>query len=191
MSDLGGGLDGGAGGWDEAPPPPPPGPEVPAAGEGGIDDQKRSLIISALVKQVKDGSLSKRDLFNELSSLQQQTRRPSTSSPSSGSLLSSRKSSYVPETHSVEDRQPELDVGGFDDRGGGGHTDSFKRSNSDVMSLGSGASPPRKQEPHRRVSGFSNPDRRAFIQRLIEEKRRMRDGGEEVRVFDIPGLTTP
>lgn len=141
----------GSGGVSRVPPPSgqPPSSSASTDGAGGgaseDDEAQRSLLISTLVRQVKERKMSKGELFQSLSTLQQHGRRPSAAGQ--GDLptpLSQR-----PETESTA---------GY---GSQGH------SREPSMSPAQGGHGTRE-----RVSGFSDPDRRAFIQRLLEEKRR-------------------
>ena len=165
----------------------------------GGEEQRRSLIISALVKQVKDGSMSKRELFNELSTLQQQRRSVASAASTEATSLHStnRRTQQRTETTTVSESQLQREYGRFESTESGS-VGAARHTHSDSASLTSTSTPAVTEPaptsvasseapaPAGPVSGFSNPDRRAFIQRLLEEKRKARDAAteqEEVRRF--------
>lgn len=162
-----------------------PGPG--AAPEEEVEDQQsaahdRSQIISALVKQVKERKMSKGELFQELSSLQHHQRQPSRSPPDASSASSAGSSSVARRAHGRAESSSSTDgrlnrEHGRLDSGDASLQDAgpgYRRMQSEQGSVGSSSSRSSPQPPPGTgpVSGFWDPDRRALIQRLLEEKRK-------------------
>jgi hypothetical protein len=120
-----------------------------------MDSANKSTVISGLVQQLKAGQITKSELFERLSQLGRAGKAPAPSAD---------QPDVAGDAQPLPDQVPAMDS----------HPDAAEHY---PVADGSAEDPDSMNAANKSgyVSGFSSPDRRAIIQRLIDEKRRARE----------------
>jgi hypothetical protein len=119
-----------------------------------MDSANKSTVISGLVQQLKAGQISKSELFEKLSQLGRAGKAPPAEQPGA-------EEARAPEP-APADVNPHTTSEAYHPPDGEDPLDNMSAAKAGY------------------VSGFSSPDRRAIIQRLIDEKRRAREKNNTV-----------